>query len=49
MNRMMDPNYANTLHDVILQPGQFSVWNKTTGYAGGEQGIDVANLQASDT
>ena len=48
MNRMMDPNYANTLHDVILQPGQFSVWNKTTGYAGGEQGIDVANLQASD-
>ena len=48
MNRMMDPNYANTLHDVILQPGQFSVWNKTTGYAGGEQGVDVANLQASD-
>ena len=48
MNRMMDPNYANNLHDVILQPGQFSVWNKTTGYAGGEQGIDVANLQASD-
>jgi hypothetical protein len=49
MNRMMNPNYANTLHDVILQPGQFSVWNKTTGYAGGEQGVDVTNLQASDT
>jgi len=49
MNRMMDPNYANSLHDVILQPGQFSVWNKTTGYADGEQGVDVANLQASDT
>ena len=48
MNRMMNPNYANNLHDVILQPGQFSVWNKTTGYAGGEQGVDVANLQASD-
>tara|TARA_R110002012_G_scaffold51785_8_gene133511 strand:- start:8092 stop:9759 length:1668 start_codon:yes stop_codon:yes gene_type:complete len=49
MNRMMDPSYANNLHDVILQPGQFSVWNKTTGYAGGEQGVDVANLKASDT
>ena len=33
MNRLMSPNYANNLHDVILQPGQFSVWNKTTGYA----------------
>ena len=49
MNRMMNPNYANNLHDVILQPGQFSVWNKTTGYAGGEQGVDVANMQASET
>ena len=48
MNRMMSPNYANNLRDVILQPGQFSVWNKTTGHAGGEQGVDVANIQPSD-
>ena len=49
MNRMMNPSYANNLHDVILQPGQFSVWNKTTGFAGGKQGVDVANMQASET
>lgn len=41
MNRLMSPRYSDTLHGVILQPGQFSVWNSTTGYAGGEQGKDM--------
>lgn len=30
-----------SLQDVILQRGQFSAWNKVTGYAGGEQGQDM--------
>ena len=42
MNRLMSGNYPNKLHDVILQPGQFSAWNKTTGYADGLQGQDMS-------
>jgi len=34
--------------DVILAPGQFSAWNKVTGYAGGEQGQDMAALEPSE-
>lgn len=41
MNRLMSGSYPNKLHDVILQPGQFSAWNKTTGYADGLQGQDM--------
>jgi hypothetical protein len=33
--------------DVILAPGQFSAWNKVTGYAGGEQGQDMTALEPS--
>lgn len=39
-NRTRDPRWGNSLHDVILQPGQFSPFNKYTGFAGGEQGSD---------
>lgn len=42
MNRLMSGSYPNKLHDVILQPGQFSAWNKTTGYADGLQGQDMS-------
>jgi hypothetical protein len=38
MNRLAG---GNDLGKVILQPGHFSAWNRTTGYAGGEQGQDM--------
>jgi hypothetical protein len=41
MNRLMSGKYPNKLHDVILQPGQFSAWNKSTGYADGQQGQNM--------
>lgn len=49
MNRLKNPAYASDLHSVILQPGQFSVWNKTTGYAGGNQGRDMDSVLPSET
>ena len=48
MNRVNTSGYGNGLRGVILKPGQFSAWNSTTGYAGGEQGQDMANMRASD-
>jgi hypothetical protein len=38
---------GNSLRDVVLARGQFSPLNAYTGYAGGEQGQDMANLQPS--
>jgi hypothetical protein len=38
---------GNSLRDVALARGQFSPLNTYTGYAGGEQGRDMANLQPS--
>lgn len=35
-NRRKSGAYGNTFHDVILQPGQFSLYNDITGYAGGQ-------------
>jgi len=48
MNRTNAAGYGNGLRGVILKPGQFSAWNSATGYAGGEQGQDMANMRASD-
>ena len=48
MNRLKNPAYGSSLHEVILQPGQFSAWNKTTGYAGGAQGQDMQSIQPSE-
>jgi hypothetical protein len=48
MNRANASGYGSGLRGVILKPGQFSAWNSTTGYAGGEQGQDMANMRASD-
>jgi len=48
MNRANASGYGNGLRGVILNPGQFSAWNSRTGYAGGEQGQDMANMRASD-
>ncbi len=49
MNRLKNPAYASDLHSVILQPGQFSVWNKATGYAGGNQGRNMDSVIPSET
>ena len=45
MNRLAK---AGSLSDVILAAGQFSPWNSVTGYAGGEQGVDMAKLKPSE-
>ena len=48
MNRTRTPGYGDDLRGVILKPGQFSAFNSITGYAGGEQGQDMANIRVSD-
>lgn len=48
-NRAASPSFGNTLNEVIMQPGQFSPMNSITGYAGGEQGVDILNIPVSDT
>jgi hypothetical protein len=48
MNRVNLPGYGNGLQDVILKPGQFSAWNKLTGYAGGAQGQDMLGMTPSE-
>ena len=30
---------------VIMKPGQFSAWNKVTGYAGGQGGLDMGRVK----
>ena len=49
MNRLKNPAYGSDIHSVILQPGQFSVWNKTTGHAGGKQGRDMLSVKPSES
>ena len=49
MNRLKNPAYGSDIHSVILQPGQFSVWNKATGHAGGSQGRDMSSVIPSET
>lgn len=48
-NRVNTKGYGNSIPEVILAPGQFSAWNSLTGYAGGEGGIDMSSLRASET
>ena len=45
MNRARTPGYGNGVQGVILKPGQFSPWNSVTGYAGGEQGQNMAAIR----
>jgi hypothetical protein len=47
MNRTKTQGYGDGLQGVIMKPGQFSVWNGVTGYAGGEQGQDMAAMAPS--
>jgi hypothetical protein len=48
MNRANATGYGDGMRGVILKPGQFSAWNSSTGYAGGEQGQDMAKMRASN-
>lgn len=47
-NRLRSGKFGDTYKDVVLAPGQFSAWNSLTGYAGGEQGQDMAAIQPSE-
>lgn len=44
MNRLKNPAYGSDLHQVILQPGQFSAWNNYTGYASGVGGLNMNEI-----
>lgn len=46
-NRANAGGYGDDLRNVIMKPGQFSAWNKVTGYAGGEGGLDMARITPS--
>lgn len=48
MNRVRSGNYGQGLQGVILKPGAFSPWNSVTGFAGGEQGQDMARITPSE-
>ena len=45
MNRVKQGGYGDGVRGVILKPGQFSPLNSLTGYAGGEQGQDMAAIR----
>ena len=47
MNRLKNPAYGSDLHQVILQPGQFSAWNNYTGYADGVGGLNMNEIVPS--
>lgn len=47
-NRRKTGKFGETFKDVVLAPGQFSAWNSLTGYAGGEQGQNMAAIQPSE-
>uniref|UniRef100_UPI003A946358 cell wall hydrolase n=1 Tax=Celeribacter sp. TaxID=1890673 RepID=UPI003A946358 len=47
-NRLNAGGYGDSLEGVIMKPGQFSAWNGVTGYAGGEGGLDMANMTPSE-
>lgn len=49
-NRRNSPGYGGSgWNDVMLAPGQFSPANSITGYAGGEQGVDLYKTRPSST
>lgn len=45
LNRAKSGGYGQGIQGVIMKPGQFSPWNSVTGYAGGEQGQDMAAIR----
>ena len=47
-NRAASGNFGSGIQGVILKRGQFSPWNKFTGYAKGEQGKDMLAFKASE-
>ena len=48
MNRVNSGRYGQGLQGVIMKPGAFSPWNSVTGFAGGEQGQNMAAIRPSE-
>ena len=46
-NRVKSGKYGQGVQGVIMKPGQFSAWNRLTGYAGGQGGLDMKNIRPS--
>lgn len=46
-NRAATGRFGGDLVGVILSPGQFSAWNRKTGYAKGQGGLDMDNIRVS--
>lgn len=46
-NRARAGGYGKGIDGVIMKPGQFSAWNGVTGYAGGQGGLNMANIRPS--
>lgn len=47
-NRLRAGKFGDSYKEVMLAPGQFSAWNSLTGYAGGEQGQNMAAVQPTE-
>lgn len=47
-NRARSGAYGGTIRGNIMAPAQFSAWNGVTGYAGGEGGLDMANMRPGE-
>lgn len=45
--RSKSDTYGGSIKGAILKPGQFSPWNSVTGFAGGEQGVDMERIKPS--
>lgn len=43
-NRAKAGGYGDGIEGVITKPGQFSAWNRVTGYAGGKGGLDMDRI-----
>ena len=45
MNRARGGGYGQGVEGVIMKPGAFSPWNSVTGFAGGQQGQNMAAIR----
>ncbi len=45
MNRAQGGGYGQGVEGVIMKPGAFSPWNSVTGFAGGQQGQNMAAIR----
>lgn len=47
-NRAQEGGYGDGLRGVLTKPGQFSPVNRYTGYASGEQGVDLGRINPDE-